>query len=234
MDRRESIKSLVLGSLVGGLALESCVSDSKEELTAKVWEHQYGRTPEEKTVDQKLLGEQFFTPHEIETITQLGHLILPPNENGSILDAGVPEFIEFMAKDYPGFQEPIRGGIMGLDHESNTRFEKVFTSITEVEQKTILDEVAFPNPELSSSEQPQPIQFFSLIKNLVMTGYFTSAIGIEELGYVGNSPNVWDGVPQNVLDDHGLAYDPEWIAKCIDQEKRNDVAQWDNEGNLIS
>ena len=208
MDRRESIKSLVLGSLVGGLALESCVSDSKEELTAKVWEHQYGRTPEEKTVDQKLLGEQFFTPHEIETITQLGHLILPPNENGSILDAGVPEFIEFMAKD--------------------------FTSITNVEQKTILDEVAFPNPELSSSEQPQPIQFFSLIKNLVMTGYFTSAIGIEELGYVGNSPNVWDGVPQDVLDDHGLAYDPEWIAKCIDQEKRNDVAQWDNEGNLIS
>ena len=234
MDRRESIKSLVLGSLVGGLALKSCVSDSKEELTAKVWEHQYGRTPEEKAVDQKLLREQFFNPHEIETITQLGHLILPPNENGSILDAGVPEFIEFMAKDYPGFQEPIRGGIMGLDHESNTRFEKVFTSITEVEQKTILDEVAFPNPELSSSEQPQPIQFFSLIKNLVMTGYFTSAIGIEELGYVGNSPNVWDGVPQDVLDDHGLAYDPEWIAKCIDQEKRNDVAQWDNEGNLIS
>ena len=41
-----------------------------------------------------------------------------------------------------------------------------------------------------------------------MTGYFTSAIGIEELGYVGNSPNVWDGVPQDVLDDHGLAYDP--------------------------
>ena len=54
MDRRESIKSLVLGSLVGGLALESCVSDSKEELTAKVWEHQYGRTPKEKAVDQKL------------------------------------------------------------------------------------------------------------------------------------------------------------------------------------
>ena len=190
MDRRESIKSLVLGSLLGGLALESCVSDSKEELTAKVWEHQYGRTPKEKAVDQKLLREQFFTPHEIETITQLGHLVLPPNKNGSILDAGVPEFIEFMAKDYPGFQEPIRGGIMGLDHESNTRFEKVFTSITEEQQKSMLDEIAFPNPELSASEQPQPIQFFSLIKNLVMTGYFTSAIGVEELGYAGNSPNI--------------------------------------------
>ena len=30
------------------------------------------------------------------------------------------------------------------------------------------------------------------------------------------------------------AYDPEWVAKCIDQEKRNNIAQWDNEGNLIS
>ena len=57
-----------------------------------------------------------------------------------------------MAKDYPGFQEPICGGIMGLDHESNNRFEKVFTSITEVEQKTILDEIAFQNPGLNSSE----------------------------------------------------------------------------------
>jgi len=57
MDRRESIKSLVLGSLVGGLALESCISNSKEELTAKVWEHQHGRTPKEKAVDQRLLGK---------------------------------------------------------------------------------------------------------------------------------------------------------------------------------
>ena len=68
----------------------------------------------------------------------------------------------------------------------------------------------------------------------MMTGYFISAIGIEELGYAGNSPNVWDGVPQEVSDDHGLAYDLEWVAKCIDQEKRNEIAQWDDEGRLIS
>ena len=47
MDRRESIKSLVLGSLVGGLALESCVTNTAEEITNKVWNYQYGRTPKE-------------------------------------------------------------------------------------------------------------------------------------------------------------------------------------------
>ena len=67
-----------------------------------------------------------------------------------------------------------------------------------------------------------------------MTGYFTSAIGIKELGYLGNTPNVWDGVPQDVLDEHGLAYDSDWLAKCVDQDKRNDVALWDEQGNLIS
>ena len=59
-------------------------------------------------------------------------------------------------------------------------------------------------------------------------------MGIKELGYVGNQPNVWDGVPQEVLDEHNLSYDPEWIARCVDQSKRMDIAQWDEEGNLIT
>ncbi|MCH1538474.1 MAG: gluconate 2-dehydrogenase subunit 3 family protein [Flavobacteriaceae bacterium] len=234
MDRRESIKSLFIGSLIGGLALESCVGENQQELNTKIWEYQYGRTPKEKATDERILSESFFSSHELKSITVLGHLVLPPNENGSIEDAGVPEFIEFMAKDYPNFQDQIRGGLMNLDHDSNSLFGKRFILLTEEQQKSILDKIAFPDPELSGSEQTQPIQFFSLIKNLIMTGYFTSEIGIKELGYAGNIPNVWNGVPQHVLDDHGLEYDPEWIAECIDQDKRNDIATWDSEGNLIT
>ena len=48
-------------------------------------------------------------------------------------------------------------------------------------------------------------------------------------------PNIQDGVrPQDVLDQHGVAYDPEWIAKCVDQSKRNVIAEWDDEGNLLT
>ena len=57
---------------------------------------------------------------------------------------------------------------------------------------------------------------------------------MKELGYKGNSPNVWDGVPQEVLDDHGLSYDEEWLSKFVDQSKRLDIAKWDDDGNLIS
>jgi len=83
-------------------------------------------------------------------------------------------------------------------------------------------------------KQPLEIQFFSLMRNLTLTGYYTSKIGIEELGYKGNMPNVWDGVPEDVLEQHGLAYDEEWLAKCVDQSKRGIIAEWDNEGNLLT
>jgi hypothetical protein len=59
-------------------------------------------------------------------------------------------------------------------------------------------------------------------------------MGIEDLGYIGNSPNIWDGVPEEVLKEHGLSYDQEWLSKCVDQSKRDVLAEWDEEGNLIS
>ena len=83
-------------------------------------------------------------------------------------------------------------------------------------------------------EQPDGIAFFSLIRDLVVTGYFTSAVGLKDLGYQGNSPNVWDGLPDEVLKDHDVAYDEAWLAKCIDQNQRNEVAKWDENGNLLT
>jgi hypothetical protein len=41
-------------------------------------------------------------------------------------------------------------------------------------------------------------------------------------------------VPEDVLAKHGKSYDPEWLAKCVDQSKRNDMAEWDDEGNLLT
>ena len=38
----------------------------------------------------------------------------------------------------------------------------------------------------------------------------------------------------DVLKEYDVAYDKEWIAKCVDQEKRFDLAEWDDDGNLIT
>jgi hypothetical protein len=231
MDRRESIKSLLLGSVAGGLLLNSC-DQPAEKVTEKIWEYQYGRNKKESAIDKVLLETTFFTPTEEVLVTCLANLILPPNEQGTIEEAGVVPFIGFMMVDYPDFQLPMRGGLMVLNAKANKNFGQNFVTLNEEEQKSILDKMAFPIEGVE--EQPQEVQFFALLRNLVLTGYFTSEVGIKELDYRGNMPNIWDGVPQNVLDEMGLSYDPAWIAKCIDQEKRNETAVWDDEGNLLT
>jgi len=238
MDRRDTLKSILLGTVAGGLALHGCTPDAAiKEAVNKLpaGEHHFGRTPEEKAYIDKLNAEQFLNDHELKTVAVLSDLILPATPiAGSATDAEVPDFIEFMAKDIPELKPTLRGGLMWLDHRSNTDFDKEFIAVSEDQQKQILDTIAFPEVEIPIKEQPLEIQFFSLMRNLTLTGYYTSEIGIKDLGYVGNIANVWDGVPQEVLDQHGVAYEPEWLAKCIDQDKRDVVAQWDEEGNLLT
>jgi len=233
MNRRDTIKSLLLGSAAVGLTLNSCVPAAPNSEIEKSDPPLYGRTEEEKIRDQKILTSEFLNKHELSTIAVLCDIILPANDNhGSATDAGVHDFIEFIVKDLPSHQTPIRGGLMWLDNFSNKNYSKEFVSCTNEEQLEICDQIAYPNK--TKAELKQGEMFFTRMRNLTLTGYYTSKIGIEDLGYKGNTPNVWDGVPDDVLKKHGLSYDEAWLAKYVDQSKRDVIASWDDEGNLLS
>jgi hypothetical protein len=236
MDRRASLKSLLIGTVAGSAALSSCANErpklppgvqAQEELEP------YGRTEEEKKIDRELLAEKYFNGHELETLAILCDLILPATEGyHAASEAAVADFIEFMAKDIPNYKLPLRGGIMWLDSFSMDTYDKEFKLLNDTQLRSILDQIAYPDivdPALS-----QGASFFTLVRNLTLSGFYTSKLGIEELGYMGNMPNVWDGVPEEVLKEHGLSYDKAWLAKCIDQKTRDTVAQWDEDGNLIA
>ena len=234
MNRRDSIKSLTLASIGAGLLLEGCYGISREKIKRSLTRYDYGRTPEEKLYDDKLFAEKFFNDHELFSLDKICNLILPPNEFGSIRDAEVVQLIEFMAKDIPAYKEPLRNGLSWIDNESKKRFNNLFVDCDITQQKNIFDEIAYYDPNKSITDYSEPVQWFNLVRNLTMTGYFTSEIGIKDLGYKGNIPNIWDGVPQDVLDQYGLEYDKEWIDKFVDQSKRNITAEWDDEGNLLT
>jgi len=239
MNRREHLRTLVLGTAGTGLALTGCepVAPAVEaEINAEANTF-YGRTPEEAERDARLMEDSFFTPHELETITVLANTIMPPSAHGDIVDADVPEFIEFIAKDVESYQVPLRGGLAQLDQQARDGFGKYYKELTASEQATLLDPIAFPDPEMPRSERSSGENFFSLIRGLVSTGYFTSEVGIKDLGYQGNQANLWDGVPEKVLAKYahlGIAYDPAWVAKCIDHDKRETIATWDENGNLLT
>ena len=156
MDRRDSLKSLLVGSVAGGLVLKGCAPGEQEtkQTDQTATTSSYGRTPKEQARDAKLHGEQFFAEDELTTVAILCDIILPAEADfGSATDAGVPEFIEFMAKDMPRHQLPLRGGIMWLNNHSNRRFNKEFSKCSEQEQISIVDEIAYPDKAPESLTQ---------------------------------------------------------------------------------
>jgi hypothetical protein len=233
MNRRDTIKSLVLGSVAAGLTLKGCAPQAEEIKSVVSETPAYGRTPKEKLHDKKIRETQFLNEHELATIAVLCDIILPANADfGSATDAGVDDFIEFIVKDLPAHQTPLRGGLMWLDSFSNKSFGKEFIALSNEDQLKICDQIAYPKktaPELKQGEK-----FFSQMRNLTLTGYYTTRMGLDDLGYKGNTPNVWDGIPEDVLKAHGMSYDEAWLAKCVDQSTRGVVAKWDDQGNLIS
>ena len=241
MNRRDHLKSLLVTTAGAGLAttsLPGCVANDTEAdvgtATTEAANELSYLTPQEQLLVEKIEAERFFSDFERETIVALAHRVLPASEHGGIEEAGVPEFIEFRVKEVDGYRIPMRGGLAWLNGESQRRFGEAFALLNPPDQTEILDEIAFHDPEVPERERPVEQQFFNLFRNLVLTGYFTSAVGIADLEYKGNAPNQWDGVPQEVLDKHGVAYDPVWIAKCVDHENSDAIAEWDEEGNLLT
>jgi len=235
MNRRENLKLLFTGSLASGFLLTTGCNPGTKEVEHKplIGEGSgYGRTPEEIKYDERLNSTTFFTDEERKKIEVLVDIIIPADEtSGSANDAGVPDFIEFMMKDMPAYQVPMRGGLMFLDYRADDLFESDFLSCSEEQQLQIIDEIAYPDK--ASADMEGGVRFFNMVRNLTATGFFTSKIGLEDLGYVGNQPNVWDGVPKEVLDKHGLQYEEKYAKIYLDPLTRNQIAQWDEQGNLV-
>ncbi|MBS1681829.1 MAG: gluconate 2-dehydrogenase subunit 3 family protein [Bacteroidetes bacterium] len=214
MDRRKYLKTLATGT-VGALAAPALLNACKpEEKKEAVNAPTIDRTPAELEHYNKLMAEKFFDDHEMKTIALLADIIIPKDEvSSSATDAGVPDFIEFIAKEMPRHQTPLRGGIKWLDLQCLKKYNASFVECNSAQQIEMVDEIAYP--ERAKPEMQQGVAFFNLMRDLTATGFFTSKIGIEDLGYAGNKPNQWNGVPQEVLDQYGVKYDQHTLDVCL-------------------
>jgi hypothetical protein len=218
MDRRKSLKVMVLGTVSSGFLLQACETDDKKTVLKKTSATTAKKHPGLMKEEVKHLEEvnsyTFFTPHEMKTITILGDIIIPKDEvSGSASDARVPDFIEFIVKDKPEHQVPMRGGLKWLDMECLARYQKPFTECDQKQQMEMVDDIAWPKK--AKPEVMQGVSFFNLMRNLTATGFYTTAIGVKDIGYIGNTPNQWNGVPEDVLKKHNLAYTEKELKECI-------------------
>src|SRR5690554_4047607 len=202
MNRRDTLKAIGLTALSSTLLLKACKTEpetiGKEELAS-----QPGREAFEIERINRLNSEQFFNEHEMATIAVLADIIIPKDDvSGSATDAKVPDFIEFIVKDIPSHQLPMRGGLKWLDMHCLNRFDAVFIECNNEQQIELIDEIAYPDK--AAPEMQQGVAFFSRLRQLTASGFYTTKIGIEDIGYKGNVPNKWEGVPQDEIIKYNL------------------------------
>jgi hypothetical protein len=149
----------------------------------------------------------FFTPHEWDTVRMLVDLIIPRDErSGSATEAGVPEFMDFMMMDRPDGQTPMRGGLAWLDNEALERFGKTFVGAADAQRTAILDDIAWPKK--ARPQMSQGVAFFNMFRDLTASGFWSSKMGVTDLGYQGNTfvPE-WKGCPPEALQKLGVHYE---------------------------
>jgi gluconate 2-dehydrogenase gamma chain len=235
MDRREHLKLLLAGGVGAGLFLATGCSEEDRRQSEEILRdagYGYGRADYEEEHDRRLFSETFFTESEFDMVKVLADIIIPADEeSGSATDAGVPDFIEFMMKDYPPFQLVTRGGLMWLNNQCNSRFGKTFLDCSETERLEMIDLIAWP--DRAEPDMQFGVRFFNRMRDLVATGFFTSRLGVDYLGYQGNRPGFWNGVPEEVLAKHGFEYDQKTQDESIKEEDRYRIAEWGDDMNPI-
>jgi hypothetical protein len=134
-----------------------------------------------------------FTAHEFRSLERLCELIVPGASKG-----GAAEFIDLLASQNPEMAAIYTGGLAWLDHYLARTASNSFLEATPADQTALLDQIAYARNR--TAELSAGIRFFDWARRMTVDAYYTSAAGIEELGYVGNKAVAEFKVPQQAID----------------------------------
>ena len=205
ITRRDALLIMAIAPLATSLGTTPDVIENAMAAAEHVQQQQ------SQTAGQKpapgIYKPRFFNAHEWRTVRVLSDIIIPRDgRSGSATDAGVPEFMDFMMMDRESMQIQMRGGLRWLDNRSNKRFAKRFIALTPKQRTDVLDEIAYPDK--AAADLSHGVNFFSFFRDLTAAGFFSSRIGVKDIGYMGNEwKPQWDGCPPAAMERLGVSHD---------------------------
>lgn len=122
---------------------------------------------------------QFLSAAEYALVERLTEIIIPSDATPGAKEAGVAEFVDFMVGSDPEVQYPFRMGLAWLNAHSEVHYGKKFLELDTEKQNSLLEPLAYKDKTRSGQEDGR--QFFKLIREYTVTGFYTSEIGFKEL-----------------------------------------------------
>ena len=208
IDRRSALRLIGAAPLAVGFGITAAEAEQAGEKATRALRAAQGKPYQPK----------FFTSHEWQTVRVLVDMIIPRDErSGSATDAGVPEFMDVIMMD--AFEDPrgrewrqtaMRGGLAWVDGECRRRFGHRFLECSEAERVALLDDIAYTKPRADEPPMPEPRDlrvrlehgpsFFNSFRDLTASGFWSSKMGVEDLGYTGNTfVAEWKGPSDEIL-----------------------------------
>jgi len=129
-----------------------------------------------------------FTAPQRALMTALSERVLPTTDTPGAIAAGVPAFIEKLLADWaaPEDRKPILAGLDAIEARSRADYN-VAAAMAAPEQQDALLTLAMED------KLPGGADFFDKFRQLVLTGYFTSEIGITQEREYLPVPGRYDG-----------------------------------------
>jgi gluconate 2-dehydrogenase gamma chain len=131
---------------------------------------------------------RFFKPQEFETVDLLTELIVPTDDKPGAREAKVANFVDlvvFSAAEFrPSLQKEWSDGLAWLDKACKEKFGNDFRSAGPANRESLLTEMSLP--ERDSSAHHPGYDFYRLVKDMTVEGFYTSRVGlIDVLEYQG-------------------------------------------------
>jgi len=139
-----------------------------------------------------------FSAAQYKTLERLTDIIIPvehgargalaPGENGApgAVAAGAAAWIDMISSENDELKASYAKGFAWLDATMKGRGAADFVSASAAQQIELVDLIAYrrnASPELTPG-----IEFFTLVRRMTVDAFYTSAIGIKDIDYRGNTP----------------------------------------------
>ncbi len=180
ISRRDILRTLAV-TAAGGSVLQVIPAE------AAAYVHQMVRKEKAAAPAGKYTPKYFSAP-QYATLIALCDAIIPKDEkSGGAVEAGTPEFIDLLTSENEKYQLRLGGSLFWLDGFCSDRYGKVFLECAPEQKKEVLDLIAFRKNAKQDSALSQGVAFFAFLRRLTCDGFYTSKIGVADLGYIGNT-----------------------------------------------
>ena len=178
--RREMLHTIAAAALAGPLSAQQA-------------RHVHQEAARDAAASGGVYHPKALTAHEFRSLERLCELIVPGASKGQ-----AAEFIDLLSSQNPELAAIYTGGIAWLDHYMERTGKATFLEAGRADQNALLDQIAYRRN--STPDRAAGIRFFDWARRMTVDAYYTSAAGIEELGYLGNKAVTEFKVPQQAID----------------------------------